>query len=198
MRRQRRVYNLILAALGIALLAAAAQIQLPIGLVPFTLQTLVLFIIVLVLNPSAAVAAVAGYLVLGAIGLPVGAGFKGGIAWLIGPTGGFLIGFLLSTVLVSLLRQFSLRRFWQNREKSKRQELLVDLSLSLLLIVIYDICGWLWFMVFTGSPSPIAAFSVSVAPFLLPDLLKFIVAIPVVHAVRAALGDANWHVSNKD
>jgi biotin transport system substrate-specific component len=74
---------------------------LPIGPVPFTLQSLVLIVIVLVLNLGPALTAIVGYLILGAIGLPIGAGFKGGIGWLIGPTGGFLFGFLLAVLFVA-------------------------------------------------------------------------------------------------
>jgi len=196
LQSQSRIRSLIFAALGIALLAVSAQIQLPVGPVPFTLQTLALLIIVLALSPGAAIAAVAGYLVLGAIGLPVGAGFKAGAAWLIGPTGGFLFGFLLAAVLVALLRRLTTRQAGQTRQtvpgkpSSARQGLFRDMAFGVLMIIVYDSFGLLWFM-FSTKSSLLVALSVAVAPFLIPDLLKLIASVPIFRAVRAALGNGN-------
>lgn len=78
--------------LCIALLAVASSISVPLGPVPFTLQTLVLAMLPIALGGRDAVVTVALYLVLGSLGLPVFSGFSGGIASLVGPTGGFLWG----------------------------------------------------------------------------------------------------------
>lgn len=82
-----------------ALLAVSAQVMLPLGPVPFTLQTLVLAMVPAVLDPATSVFTVLAYVVLGAVGLPVFAGFNGGIGALAGPTGGFLWGFVLGCAL---------------------------------------------------------------------------------------------------
>lgn len=72
-----------------ALLAVSAQVMVPIGPVPFTLQTLVLAMVPAVLDPATSVFTVLAYVMLGAVGLPIFAGFNGGIGALAGPTGGF-------------------------------------------------------------------------------------------------------------
>ncbi|HRK76327.1 MAG TPA: biotin transporter BioY [Streptococcus parasuis] len=87
--------SLVYIAIGTALIAALSQISLSIGPVPFTLQTLAIGLVACLYKPKDALASVGLYLVLGAIGLPVFAGFSGGFAALVGPTAGFLWGFLL-------------------------------------------------------------------------------------------------------
>ena len=82
-------------AIGAALIAVLSQISIPLGPVPFTLQTMALALLPAVLDGATACAAVGVYLLLGALGLPVFSGFGSGIASIVGPTGGFLWGFLL-------------------------------------------------------------------------------------------------------
>ena len=82
------------AILGSLLLAMSAQITLPFGLVPFTLQTSVVFFLAHKLRADGAVYAVLLYLMEGLLGLPVFAGFRGGAFVLFGPTGGYLWGFI--------------------------------------------------------------------------------------------------------
>jgi biotin transport system substrate-specific component len=95
---------MVFCALSIALLAVGAAIQLPLGPVPFTLQSLMLLLILLILSPREALVAVGAYLIIGAIGLPVFAGFRGGFGVLLGPTGGFLMGFFVAALLAAALR----------------------------------------------------------------------------------------------
>ena len=77
---------------AVALLAVSAMVTVPLGPVPFTLQTLVLAMLPAILGGRGAVAAVGLYLLAGALGLPVFSGFSGGVGQLLGPTGGFLWG----------------------------------------------------------------------------------------------------------
>ena len=90
------------AGVMVALLAVSAQVMMPIGPVPFTLQTMVLAMVPAALDPGTAVLSVASYVLLGALGLPVFAGFNGGVGALLGPTGGFLWGFVLGSALAGL------------------------------------------------------------------------------------------------
>jgi len=109
---QSRTRSIVLCGLSIALLTVGAfvTIPVPVGLAPFTMQTMMLFIILLILKPTEAIIAVAGYLVLGAIGLPIFAGMTGGFAKLIGPTGGFLFGYLLAVLLIGGVRLLVARK----------------------------------------------------------------------------------------
>jgi biotin transport system substrate-specific component len=104
MNNTTRTRGLVLSGLSIALLSVGAFITVPFGPVPFTLQTMMLGIVVCILSPKQAVVAVAGYLLLGTLGLPIFAGMRGGIGVLAGPTGGFLVGFLVATVIIAVLR----------------------------------------------------------------------------------------------
>ncbi|MFZ1681864.1 MAG: biotin transporter BioY, partial [Rhizobiaceae bacterium] len=95
----------VLVVAGSLALWASAKFQVPFYPVPMTLQTLVLFLIAATYGPRLAVATVGLYLVEGAVGLPVFAGApeKGiGLAYMAGPTGGYLAGYLAAAGLVSL------------------------------------------------------------------------------------------------
>ena len=87
-----RTRSIAFVGLSMALLAVSAWISIPVGPVPFTLQTFVVVFAFLVLTPRECVAALTGYLALGAIGLPLFSSMRGGIGVLAGPTGGFLWG----------------------------------------------------------------------------------------------------------
>jgi biotin transport system substrate-specific component len=182
-----RTRSLVLCGLSIALLAVGAFITLPFGPVPFTLQSMMLVVIVLILKPKEALVAVGGYLLLGAFGLPMGAGFRGGLGWLLGPTGGFLIGFLVGTALVVALRELPFLRKRIQDTASLPLRLSFDASQALIIILVYYVCGTLWFVVSTGTSIP-AALAACVLPFLLPDLLKAAAALICAQPVRVALG----------
>lgn len=190
---QSRARSIVFVAIAIALTAACAMVTIPLGPIPFTLQNFAISFIVLTLKPKEAVAAIAGYLLLGAIGLPVFAGFSGGIAKLAGPTGGFLWGYLVGGIAaVGIL--VAGRKLRGNREavaKSARwQQVLLsagwEMAAMLALICIIDVCGCLQYMTLYQVDF-LAAFLVCAAPFLVVDICKAIAAIVCAQAVRAAL-----------
>jgi biotin transport system substrate-specific component len=88
---------------GTVLLAISSKIQTPFTLVPATMQTFVVLFLGMVLGYRLAVATVALYLIEGSIGLPVFAK-GGGFAYLVGPTGGYLIGFILTTFFAGMIK----------------------------------------------------------------------------------------------
>ena len=103
-----RTRTIAFTALSIAIIAVSAWITVPIGPIPFTLQMFAVTLAIIVLAPRQAIAAIAGYLVLGAIGVPVFSGMRGGIGVLMGPTGGFLWGYLIGvSVAVGLLESLA-------------------------------------------------------------------------------------------
>jgi biotin transport system substrate-specific component len=136
----------------------------------------------LVFSPAEAAMTIGGYLLVGLIGLPVGAGFKGGPAWLFGPTGGFLIGFLAAAIIVGLLR-------WAVADRSMRflTSMAFDAVIGLLTIAIYYCCGVTWLVLSTGMALTIAI-SIAVLPFVVPDGIKLAVAISGARALRKTLG----------
>ena len=88
---------------GTALLAISSKIQTPFTLVPATMQTFVVLFLGMVLGYKLAAATVVLYLIEGSIGLPVFAK-GGGFAYLMGPTGGYLIGFILTALFAGMIR----------------------------------------------------------------------------------------------
>ncbi|HFH9837186.1 TPA: biotin transporter BioY [Streptococcus suis] len=145
-------------AIGAAIIACLSQISISIGPVPFTLQTLAIGLIASLYKPKEALASVAIYLTLGAIGLPVFAGFSGGFAALAGPTAGFLWGFLLYAGITSSLT------------KSSSSPVTVFLS-CLLGTVSCFLVGCFVFKLVSGA-SWTDTLAWTVLPFILPDLAK--------------------------
>lgn len=166
------------AGVSVALLAVSAWMTIPIGPVPFTLQTLALAILPAALDRKTACAAVAVYLLLGAIGLPVFSGFGGGIGSIAGPTGGFLWGFILGmlagTTVESLL--------------AKRVPLFArSLVASIVLLLISYACGTVQLMII-GSMDALAALAIAVIPFVIPDAVKLFVGTSIGCTVARAMG----------
>ena len=101
--------DMALIALFAALIAICAWISIP-APVPFTLQTMAVFLAVGLLGGKRGTIAVAVYIMLGAVGLPVFSGFNGGIGALLGPTGGYLIAYPLMALLIALILNKTGRR----------------------------------------------------------------------------------------
>lgn len=159
--------DLVFIALSTTIMIVCAFITIPFY-IPFTMQTFALFTIIGLLGTKKAFISICLYLLLGAVGLPVFSGFKGGIGSLLGVTGGYLIGFLF-TVIVSgtLLHIFSKRK--------KCTVVSYCVAMVLGLIVCYAF-GTLWFLLLytnsTGSISVTSVLSLCVFPFILPDMVK--------------------------
>ena len=89
-----KAYDLVLIALFAALMALCAWVTVPYA-VPFTMQTFGVFLALLLLGGKRGTICMAVYLLLGAVGLPVFSGFRGGVGALVGSTGGYLVGFIV-------------------------------------------------------------------------------------------------------
>jgi biotin transport system substrate-specific component len=167
-------------ALFAALLAASAVLAVPVpGMgVPLTLQVLVVVLVALIVPPSWAALALGTYLLAGAVGLPVFARAHGGLAVLLGPSGGYLIGFLLGAVAGSWVR---------SRLATNQRFMLGDVSAAVIVVACSYLVGWLHLMLVTGT-GPLAALLGGVVPFVVPDVLKAIGAVVMAPMVRKASG----------
>lgn len=114
---ERRFFQFALAGLGVCLLTLSAKTQVPAWPVPMTMQTYVVLVIGMAYGTRLAVWTVLAYLFLGVVGMPVFAGTPGkgiGLAYMIGPTGGYLLGFVLAAWLCGVLAARGWDRgFWQ-------------------------------------------------------------------------------------
>lgn len=151
------------------LMAVSAWIALPIfPAVPITLQVLALYSALLLLGGQDGTLSLLLYLSLGALGLPVFSGFRGGVGVLLGATGGYLLGFCFSALLFWLL----------TKRTAPRSSLL--LPAALLSLPVSYAFGTLWYyLAYLGADSPISLLGVCatcVLPFLLPDLVKILLA----------------------
>ncbi|WP_072415065.1 biotin transporter BioY [Collinsella phocaeensis] len=151
--------------LVVALLAVSAWVTVPFGPVPFTLQTMALALVPAVLDRKGALAAVAAYLLLGGIGLPVFSGFGGGVGVLAGPTGGFLWGFLAGMAAACTL----LRVLPETMPRPARV-----LVADVVMLLIAYACGTVQLMA-VASLELIPALAMAVFPFIVPDAVKLAV-----------------------
>lgn len=150
--------NLVRCGCCAALMAVCAWLAVPLGDTAFTMQTFGVFLTLLLLGGGKGSAACIAYLLLGAVGLPVFSGFQGGLGVLLGPTGGYLWGFLVLCLC-----------YWA-LEKSIGE--IAALVLGLLLC--YG-CGTVWFFWIYGG-NVWAVVLKCVVPYLIPDVLKLVFA----------------------
>ncbi len=160
--RSMKLSRMVLSAMMAALIAVASQIAIPLPMVPINLALLAVFVAGFLLEKRWAMASVLLYLLIGAVGLPVFSGMRGGPQHLVGPTGGDLIGYLLSVGVVSALAPWAdtfLRRV---------------LICALAVLACYT-TGTLWLAWLTGKAlSEVMGFAV--LPFLPGDALKCLAA----------------------
>ncbi len=175
MNQKISTIDLIYIAFGAALITVCSWISIP-TVVPFTLQTFAVFAVLSILGGKRGTLSVLVYILLGAVGLPVFSGFKSGAAVLLGTTGGYIIGFLLTGLIYIAMEK-----------TSGRKQPFEVISLLLGLIACYTF-GTIWFMnVYAAKTGPIgigAALSWCVIPFIIPDIIKLVIALLISNRVR--------------
>ena len=158
-------------AMFAVLIAICSWIYIP-TTVPFTLQTFAIFCTVGLLGGKRGTLAVLVYILLGAAGIPVFASFEGGIGTLLGSTGGYILGFLLSALI-----------YWLMTMLFGNKMIITVIAMLLGLLVCYTV-GTVWFMaVYAQSSGAVGLMTVlgwCVIPFILPDLAKIAVATILV------------------
>ena len=164
----------VLASLMAALTAVGAYIYVPIGPVPIILSTLFVILSGLLLGSRWGLTSMALYLLVGAIGLPVFAGGKGGFAHFMGPTGGYLFGYLLASWSTGFIS-----------ERSRGRMILDILAVIIGSLALYAL-GVPWLKMVTQM-SWTKALMVGVLPFLIGDAIKASVVLILARSVRPIL-----------
>ena len=159
-----KIKNMALCGLFSALLCLCAWLSFPFGDAAITLQTFGIFLCLGTLGGKRGTVSILVYLLLGAIGLPVFSGFRGGIGILLSTTGGYLTGFLACGLVYWLLSAL-----FPNRTL---------LAMLAGLLVCYCFGSMWYYHVYTGGSSATLAFILAkcVLPFLLPDIAKLLLA----------------------
>jgi biotin transport system substrate-specific component len=166
---------LILIVLGTALLTLSAKVNLPLPYVPMTLQTLVVLVIGAAYGWRLGSATVIAYLAEGAIGFPVFAGPAGGLAPLLGPTGGYLLGFVAAAFVTGWLSE----RGWDRSVP----RLFVAMGFGHVLILA---AGFVW-LAFGMKLGVDKAWLVGIAPFMAASLIKNALGATLVPTIRRML-----------
>lgn len=173
--QRSKTYDIVYIAVFAVIMAICSWISIP-AAVPFTLQTFGVFIAVGVLGGKRGSLSVLVFILLGAIGIPVFANFSGGIGVLAGPTGGYIIGFLFSALLM-----------WAMEKLPGKKSVMQIVSMIEGLIVCYAF-GTVWFVIVYGRMNgPIgftAALASCVVPFIIPDIIKIALAYVLSRKLR--------------
>ena len=161
-------------ALGAVIIAVCSWVSIP-TVVPFTLQTFAVFSVLGLLGGKRGTISILIHILLGAVGVPVFSGFSGGFGVLLGPTGGYIIGFILMGLLYWLMEKlFGVKIYVR------------IISMVLCLLVCYAF-GTAWFMiVYAKQSGPIGlgtALLSCVVPFIIPDFVKMGLAMLITSRV---------------
>lgn len=169
-KKSRKLKTIDIAYVGIfvALIAVCSWISIPLA-VPVTLQTMAVCITSGLMGTKRGVLSVFVYILLGLIGVPVYAEFSSGVGVLLGATGGYMVGFIFTALIVGVMVKMLGKKVW------------VYAASMLLGIAVCYAFGTAWFIVFynnnnADAVSVGAALSMCVVPFIIPDMIKIAVA----------------------
>lgn len=166
--------TLTMCAIFTALVAVCSQITIPLPIIPINLALFAVYLAGALLGPWRGALSLLVYLLLAAVGVPVMAGFRGGLGNLVGNTGGYVVGYIFAALFTGLLAEKWGARFWQ---------------LCVAMVVGCAVCyffGTLWYSILSGTPF-FASFSACVVPFLPCDVVKILLAALLASRLRPVL-----------
>ena len=175
-KRSFSTKELVLTALFTAITVVCAWISIPIGTISFTMQTFAVFCALLTIGGRNGLFSWLAYILLGAAGLPVFTGFKGGVGVLAGPTGGYIIGFIFMALI-----------YWTGTKLSG-EKLPVRILLLIAGLAVCYAFGTLWFVYGYSNGGNAMTFrraaEICVLPFIPFDLLKLVLALIISDRVK--------------
>ena len=176
-----KVKDLVYIAIFTSIICVMSLISIP-TTIPFTLQTLAVFLCMFILKPIDSLISILLYILIGAIGVPVFAGFKSGFGVLAGPTGGYIIGFILMTLIPFILKN--------------------KIASGIIGLIICYLFGSIWFLLFNQSniTSLWKVLTICVFPFVLPDGVKLALAYILAKRLKFLTTDDsnNKDIDNKE
>ncbi len=177
---------MVMTAVCAALICVFAPLSVPLpgNPVPVTLATFALYLVAACAGTARSVTATAVYLCLGAAGIPVFSGFRGGAGILVGPTGGYLAGYLLLVLITAVLA---------DRFETKPWVWPIGMVLGTAILYVF---GTAWFMIYTKN-SLAVSLSMCVVPFLIGDAVKIVAASLISPRLRKAIRSIEQSGSKK-
>lgn len=169
-KKKFKTIDIVYIGLFAALIAVCAWISIPMT-VSFTLQTCAVCLTAGLLGWKRGTLTVLVYILLGMVGLPVFTGFKSGIAAVTGPTGGYIVGFIFTALIVGLAADRLGKRLWVN---------ILFMAIGILVCYLF---GTVWFMI-AYKVTFVSALTTCVIPFLIPDAVKIAVAAILVNRLK--------------
>lgn len=175
-KKKLKTIDMIYVGLSAAIIAVCAWITLPVGPVPFTLQTMAICLVAGLFGWKRGTFATVIYIALGAVGVPVFSGFKGGIGALVGPTGGYIIGFVFTALIVG---------FVSDKTKGKLWAIAVSMVVGIAVCYAFG-TGWFYYFIQSTKPMTLGAvLGACVVPFIIPDLAKIAIASILVNRLKS-------------
>lgn len=169
-KKKFKTIDIVYIGLFAALIAVCAWISIPMT-VSFTLQTCAVCLTAGLLGWKRGTLTVLVYILLGMVGLPVFTGFKSGIAAVTGPTGGYIVGFIFTALIVGLAADRLGKKLWVN---------ILFMAIGILVCYLF---GTVWFMI-AYKVTFVSALTTCVIPFLIPDAVKIAVAAILVNRLK--------------
>ncbi len=169
-KKKLKALDLAYVGLSAALIAVCAWIAIPLT-VSITLQTMAICLVAGLFGWKRGTLSVIIYILLGMIGLPVFTGFKSGLAVITGPTGGYVLGFIFTAIIVGIATEKVGKKIWQ---------CILFMAIGVLVCYLF---GTIWFTI-AYKVTFASALSTCVLPFLLPDAVKIIVASILVNRLK--------------
>lgn len=170
-----KVIDLVYIGLSAALIAVCSWISIPLPTVPITLQTMGVVLIASLFGAKRGVIATVVYILLGAIGVPVFSGFSSGLGVICGATGGYIIGFIFTALIVGITAD----------KTNKLWALVVSMIIGILVCYAF---GTAWFaIVYTNNGTPMGVGTIlgmCVVPFLIPDAVKIVIAAVLTNRLK--------------
>lgn len=155
-------YELVLIGIFSALFCIIGPINIPIGPIPLSLMSFILFLSIYLIGYKLATFSYLIYILIGFMGLPVFTGFSGGFSKLISPTGGYIVGFIFTSIISGYLL-------------AKTNNRLLSILYMLIGTAILYFFGTIWFSVISENRYIIEILKICVTPFILVDLVKILI-----------------------
>ena len=174
------VRSMVFTALFAALICVAAPFSIQVGPIPITLATFAIYLTGAIIGGKRGMVAVAVYILIGAVGLPVFSGFRGGFGALFGPTGGYIIGYIPLVLITGIFAEM-------NSKKISRAVVTV-IGMILATAALYTF-GTIWYMIVSGSDLA-TSLTVCALPFIPGDAIKIACVTAVSVPLRAKLNNA--------